>query len=101
MTKSLAISGKGDQTHYIQHSILKQNPTTIDQGTTIRIEKNQNKNALLQNKLNDIKAKIEERFAHSNLNNGYSFRRQSTQAFISKRGLKPRIKQINYLNPTT
>ena len=70
-------------------------PITIDQGTTIRIEKNQNKNALLQNKLNDIKARIEERFSHSNMNNGYKFRRQFSKAFISKRGMKPKIKQIN------
>jgi hypothetical protein len=42
-------------------------PITINQGTTIRIDKNINKNAILMKKLDEIKIKIEERFQKSDL----------------------------------
>ena len=44
--------------------------------------------------LDKIKLKIEERFKESNINNGYKFRRQFSNAYISKHGMKPKIKQI-------
>ena len=37
-------------------------PITINQGTTIKIDKNIKQNAILMKKLDDIKIKIEERF---------------------------------------
>lgn len=42
LTNSPVISHNNDKTHYIlePEAMLRQNPTTIDQGTTIRIEKN-------------------------------------------------------------
>jgi len=36
--------------------------------------------------------KIEERFTESNINKEYKFRRQIGNGFISKRGMKPRMK---------
>ena len=43
-------------------------------------------------KLNTLKQKIEERYNNSSINKGYTFRKQYRGAFISKTGLKPKIK---------
>ena len=40
-----------------------------------------------------MKVKIEDRFSQSCINKGYKFKRFNGNAFISKRGLKPRLRQ--------
>lgn len=42
-------------------------------------------------KLNDIKIQIEDRYQQSDLKK-YAFRRQFSGAFISKQGMKPKVK---------
>jgi len=66
--------------------------TNYVQSGGIVIEKNLHKRTVVQSKLNNLKLIIEERFAASSINHGYIFRRQYQGAFISKTGLKPRIK---------
>jgi hypothetical protein len=57
----------------------------------ITIEKNINQKLVIKQKLEMIRAHIEERFQKSIVNN-YTFNRRYNDGFISKQGLKPKIK---------